>query len=218
MLAVHGRHAPGPKEPPMTAINMNFASPRLLLVAAGAVRQIADVLAKFGLSRPLVVTDPFMVSSGHVRNCLDPAGRRGHDSRRVQRHRARPHRHRDRGWRDRTEERRLRLPDRLRRRLPHRHREGDVDPGCRRQRRQDQDARLQGAFCRRQGRPAGHRHPDHRRHRQRMHALHRHHRHRTRRKNADRRPWRAAAGGLGGLRTDFLRAAPHHRRYRRRQL
>ncbi len=56
----------------MTAINMNFASPRLLLVAAGAVRQVADVLAKFGLSRPLVVTDPFMVSSGHVRNCLDP--------------------------------------------------------------------------------------------------------------------------------------------------
>lgn len=56
----------------MTAINMNFASPRLLLVSAGAVRQIAEVLAKFGLSRPLVVTDPFMVSSGHVRNCLDP--------------------------------------------------------------------------------------------------------------------------------------------------
>ena len=56
----------------MTAITMNFASPRLLLVAAGAVRQIADVLAKFGLSRPLVVTDPFMVSSGLVRRCLDP--------------------------------------------------------------------------------------------------------------------------------------------------
>ena len=56
----------------MTAINMNFASPRLLLVSAGAVRQVADVLAKFGLSRPLVVTDPFMVSSGHLRHCLDP--------------------------------------------------------------------------------------------------------------------------------------------------
>jgi alcohol dehydrogenase class IV len=56
----------------MTAITMNFASPRLLLVAPGAVRQIADVLAKFGLSRPLVITDPFMVSSGHLRNCLDP--------------------------------------------------------------------------------------------------------------------------------------------------
>jgi alcohol dehydrogenase class IV len=56
----------------MTAITMNFASPRLLLVSAGAVRQIAEVLAKFGLCRPLVVTDPFMVSSGHIRNCLDP--------------------------------------------------------------------------------------------------------------------------------------------------
>jgi alcohol dehydrogenase class IV len=61
----------------MTAINMNFASPRLLLVSAGAVRQIADVLAKFGLSRPLVVTDPFMVSSGHVRHCLDPLAAAG---------------------------------------------------------------------------------------------------------------------------------------------
>src|ERR1700761_8198013 len=51
---------------------MNFASPRLLLVSAGAARQIAEVLAKFGLSQPLVVTDPFMVSSGHVRAVLDP--------------------------------------------------------------------------------------------------------------------------------------------------
>ncbi len=56
----------------MAAIDMNFASPRLLMVSAGAVRQIAGVLAKFGLSRPLVVTDPFMVGSGHVRHCLDP--------------------------------------------------------------------------------------------------------------------------------------------------
>jgi alcohol dehydrogenase class IV len=61
----------------MTAINMNFASPRLLLVTAGAVRQIADVLTKFGLSRPLIVTDPFMVSSGHVNNCLDPLAKAG---------------------------------------------------------------------------------------------------------------------------------------------
>ena len=61
----------------MTAVSMNFASPRLLLVAAGAVRQVADVLAKFGLSRPLVVTDPFMVSSGHIRHCLDPLAAAG---------------------------------------------------------------------------------------------------------------------------------------------
>ncbi|HVZ06932.1 iron-containing alcohol dehydrogenase [Rhodopila sp.] len=55
----------------MSTITLNFASPRLLVVAAGAVKQIADVMGKFGLSRPLVVTDPFMVGSGHVRHCLD---------------------------------------------------------------------------------------------------------------------------------------------------
>jgi alcohol dehydrogenase class IV len=61
----------------MSAISMNFASPRMLLVAAGAVRQLADVLARFGLSRPLVVTDPFMVSSGHIRHCLEPLEQAG---------------------------------------------------------------------------------------------------------------------------------------------
>lgn len=61
----------------MTTVNANIASPRLLLVAGGAVRQIAEVLGKFGLSRPLVVTDPFMVRSGHVRNCLDPLAAAG---------------------------------------------------------------------------------------------------------------------------------------------
>ncbi|PPQ27784.1 alcohol dehydrogenase [Rhodopila globiformis] len=58
-------------------MSMNFASPRMLLVAGGAVRQLADVLARFGLSRPLVVTDPFMVGSGHVRHCLEPLERAG---------------------------------------------------------------------------------------------------------------------------------------------
>ena len=56
----------------MAAVNANIAAPRMLQVGGGAVRQIAEVLAKFGLSRPLVVTDPFMVSSGHVQHCLDP--------------------------------------------------------------------------------------------------------------------------------------------------
>ena len=56
----------------MTAVNANIASPRLLLVAGGAVKQIADVLAKFGLSRPLIVTDPFMVKSGLVHRCIEP--------------------------------------------------------------------------------------------------------------------------------------------------
>jgi alcohol dehydrogenase class IV len=56
----------------MTAVNASIASPRMLLVEGGAVKRIAEVLAKFGLSRPLVVTDPFMVKSGLVRRCLDP--------------------------------------------------------------------------------------------------------------------------------------------------
>jgi alcohol dehydrogenase class IV len=56
----------------MTTVTANIAAPRMLLVAGGAVQQIAEVLAKFGLSRPLVVTDPIMVKLGLVNRCLDP--------------------------------------------------------------------------------------------------------------------------------------------------
>ena len=49
-----------------------LVSPRMMRVGAGAVAQVAEVLAAFGLSRPLVVTDPYMVSSGLLRRCLDP--------------------------------------------------------------------------------------------------------------------------------------------------
>ena len=61
----------------MTMVNANIAAPRLLLVAGGAIRQLADVLGKFGLSRPLVVSDPFMVSSGHIQHCLEPLAAAG---------------------------------------------------------------------------------------------------------------------------------------------
>ena len=56
----------------MTTVNANIAAPRMLQVGGGAVRQIPELLGKFGLSRPLVVTDPFMVSSRHVQHCLEP--------------------------------------------------------------------------------------------------------------------------------------------------
>ncbi len=46
--------------------------PRIMMVGGGAVKELPGVLAKLGLSRPLVVTDPYMVSSGLVRRCLDP--------------------------------------------------------------------------------------------------------------------------------------------------
>jgi alcohol dehydrogenase class IV len=53
-------------------MDMTFAAPRLIQVGGGSVRQVAALLGKLGLARPLVVTDPFMVSSGLVRRCLDP--------------------------------------------------------------------------------------------------------------------------------------------------
>ena len=49
-----------------------YVSPRFMLVGGGSVAQIADVLAKFGLSRPLIVTDPFMVRSGLLARCIGP--------------------------------------------------------------------------------------------------------------------------------------------------
>ncbi len=50
----------------------SIVSPRLILVGGNAVAEVAVVLGKLGLSRPLVVTDPFMVSSGMVERVLGP--------------------------------------------------------------------------------------------------------------------------------------------------
>lgn len=54
------------------AMIANIAAPRMMLVGGGTVGQIAEVLGKFGLSRPLVVSDPFMVSSGMINRVLEP--------------------------------------------------------------------------------------------------------------------------------------------------
>ena len=50
----------------------SYVSPRAIRIGAGAVQQVAAVLAQFGLSKPLVVTDPWMVSSGTVEKALAP--------------------------------------------------------------------------------------------------------------------------------------------------
>ena len=49
-----------------------IAAPRFIQTGGGSVGEIANLLKKFGLSKPLVVTDPYMVASGLVRRCLDP--------------------------------------------------------------------------------------------------------------------------------------------------
>jgi alcohol dehydrogenase class IV len=53
-------------------MSISLVSPRALRIGGGCVTELPAVLRQFGLSRPLVVTDPFMVSSGLLRKCLDP--------------------------------------------------------------------------------------------------------------------------------------------------
>jgi alcohol dehydrogenase class IV len=55
----------------------SIVSPRLMRIGGGAVEGVAEVLRIFGLSRPLVVTDPWMASSGTVERCLGPLRRAG---------------------------------------------------------------------------------------------------------------------------------------------
>ncbi len=52
-------------------------APRTIMVGGGLVAEIAGLLGKFGLSRPLVVSDPNLVSLGLVQRCLDPLVRAG---------------------------------------------------------------------------------------------------------------------------------------------
>ncbi len=58
-------------------MEFNIASPRYILVGGGTAGRIAEVLGKFGLSRPLVVTDPMMVSLGLVNRILEPLAKAG---------------------------------------------------------------------------------------------------------------------------------------------
>ncbi len=54
-----------------------ITTPRIMLIGGGAVAEIADVLARLGCRKPLLVTDPFMRDSGKatlVTDVLDNAG------------------------------------------------------------------------------------------------------------------------------------------------
>ncbi|MEO8713616.1 MAG: iron-containing alcohol dehydrogenase, partial [Acetobacteraceae bacterium] len=56
----------------MSTVNTTIAAPRFMLVGGGSIAQVAELLGKFGLSRPLVVTDRVMVGTGLIDRCLAP--------------------------------------------------------------------------------------------------------------------------------------------------
>jgi len=49
-----------------------FHAPRIMEIGAGTVAGTAALLARLGLARPLIVTDPFMVSSGLLERLTGP--------------------------------------------------------------------------------------------------------------------------------------------------
>ncbi|MDB5377956.1 MAG: alcohol dehydrogenase [Rubritepida sp.] len=50
----------------------SIVAPRQMIIGGGSLSRLGELLKQFGLSRPLVVTDPWMVSSGTVEKCLEP--------------------------------------------------------------------------------------------------------------------------------------------------
>ena len=55
----------------------SLVAPRQILVGGGSLARLGEVLRQFGFSRPLVVTDPWMVSSGTIGKCLAPLNAAG---------------------------------------------------------------------------------------------------------------------------------------------
>ena len=55
----------------------NINLPRILRVGAGASRELAATLAELQLARPLLVTDPFMVTQGYCARLLEPLAAAG---------------------------------------------------------------------------------------------------------------------------------------------
>ena len=51
---------------------ISFQSPRIMEIGGGAVAKTAALLTRLGYSRPLIVTDPFMVSSGLLARLTTP--------------------------------------------------------------------------------------------------------------------------------------------------
>ncbi|MCS6891633.1 MAG: iron-containing alcohol dehydrogenase [Rhodovarius sp.] len=50
----------------------SITAPRRMLIGGGSIARLAELLAGFGLSRPFIVTDRWLVSSGMIDRCLAP--------------------------------------------------------------------------------------------------------------------------------------------------
>jgi alcohol dehydrogenase class IV len=48
-----------------------ITTPRLMAVGGGALAELSSILRRLGIMKPLVVTDPFLVSSGHLNRAID---------------------------------------------------------------------------------------------------------------------------------------------------
>ena len=58
-------------------MSFTLVAPRMMQIGGGTVANLASVLATFGLSRPLIVTDPVMVSTGLLKRCTEPLAAAG---------------------------------------------------------------------------------------------------------------------------------------------
>ena len=53
-------------------MTQSIVAPRHIIIGGGSLSRLGALLAQFGFSRPLIVTDPWMVSSGTIEKCLAP--------------------------------------------------------------------------------------------------------------------------------------------------
>src|SRR3546814_15552652 len=51
--------------------------PRIMLIGGGAIGRAPELLGKLGIERPLIVSDPFMVSSGLIAALTSPLDEAG---------------------------------------------------------------------------------------------------------------------------------------------
>src|SRR5512142_3391193 len=58
-------------------MSATIVSPKMLVVGGGAVREAPGILAKLGAKRPLIVTDPYIQSSGMLGRLTKPLDEAG---------------------------------------------------------------------------------------------------------------------------------------------